>query len=57
MKACSLKGSLEVAAAPEELESLKLQVESGRFPAVGADFLRRFVDNGTVQPLLCRKHT
>ena len=56
MKACSLKGLLQ-AAASEELESLKLQVESCRFLAAGADFLQKFVDNGTVQPSLCRKHT
>jgi len=47
---------LEAAATSEELESLKLQVESCRFLAAGADFLQSFVDNGTVQPLLCRKH-
>jgi hypothetical protein len=52
-----LKVSLEAAALPEELESLKLQVESCRFLAAGADFLKSFVDNGTVQPLLCRKQT
>ena len=56
MKAWSLKALLEAAAATEELESLKLQVECCRFLAVGADFLQSFVDNGTVQPLLCRKH-
>ena len=57
MQACSLKVSLEAAALTEELESLKLQVESCRFLAAGADFLKSFVDNGTVQPLLCRKQT
>ena len=56
MKACSLKALLQAAAAIEELESLKLQVESCRFLAAGTDFLQNFVDNGTVQPLLCRKH-
>ena len=56
MKACSLKALLQ-AAASEEQESLKLQVESCRFLAAGADFLKSFVDNGTVQPLLCRKQT
>ena len=44
---------LEAAAAIEELESLKLQVESCRFLAAG-DVLSSFVDNGIAQPLLFR---
>jgi hypothetical protein len=56
MKTWILKALLEAAATSEELESLKLQVESCRFLAAGTDFLQSFVDNGTVQPLLCRKH-
>ena len=40
-----MKVSLEAAALTEELESLKLQVESCRFLAAGADFLNSFVDN------------
>ena len=56
MKTWSLKALLEAAATSEELESLKLQVESCRFLAAGTDFLQSFVDNGTVQPFYCAEN-